>query len=390
MAVAAFIAAPAVLPALPGGSNDSIQENAAPHPEISVDAFGDSAGHWRHITNPHAVIQPRPDCPVYPPASIREIAANILLFQRSNGGWPKNYDMRAVLTEEEKASVRATRDARDTTFDNETTHAHVAYLAKASTLLCEPGYRAAVERGIDFILSAQMPNGGWPQSWPAPEGFAAFITFNDRVMAGNLTVLRDAANGANGFAWLDTARREKCRDAVARGIACVLACQYRTADGKLTGWGQQHNPQTLRPDHARSFEPPCICSEDTAGIVRFLMKIEKPSPGIIHAVKSAAAWLDAVKIAGRRVETSTSTPAVFPWHKTDQDKRIVDDPSAPPLWARMYEMETNRPFFCGVDGVKVYTFAEVDRDRRTGYNWHGYWPAEVLGQDYPAWLKAHP
>ena len=33
---------------------------------------------------------------------MKEIADNILLYQQPNGGWPKNYDMLAILTEDQK------------------------------------------------------------------------------------------------------------------------------------------------------------------------------------------------------------------------------------------------------------------------------------------------
>jgi len=62
----------------------------------------------------------------------------------------------------------------------------------------------------------------------------------------------------------------------------------------------------------------------------------------------------------------------------------VKDPSAPPLWARFYDIETGRPFFCGRDGVKKSTFAEIERERRNGYAWYGNW-GERLAKDYAAW-----
>ena len=93
-------------------------------------------------------------------------------------------------------------------------------------------------RGLDFILSAQYPNGGFPQRFPKPKDFHAHITFNDYVMIGCLHVLKDAADAEPAFGWLDAGRREKARDAVKRGIECILKCQIRV-DGQLTGWCQQ-------------------------------------------------------------------------------------------------------------------------------------------------------
>ena len=34
------------------------------------------------------------------------------------------------------------------------------------------------------------------------------------------------------------------------------------------------------------------------------------------------------------------------------DTKVIDDPAAPALWARFYDLETGKPFFCGRDGIK--------------------------------------
>ena len=60
------------------------------------------------------------------------------------------------------------------------------------------------------------------------------------------------------------------------------------------------------------------------------------------------------------------------------------DPEAPPLWARFYEIETNRPFFCGRDGVKKYDIAEIESERRNGYAWYGTWGKSVA-ERYARW-----
>ena len=55
------------------------------------------------------------------------------------------------------------------------------------------------------------------------------------------------------------------------------------------------------------------------------------------------------------------------------------------MWARFYEIETNQPIFSGRDGVKKYSLAEIEYERRNGYAWLGYWPETLLAKDYPAW-----
>ena len=37
---------------------------------------------------------------------------------------------------------------------------------------------------------------------------------------------------------------------------------------------------------------------------------------------------------------------------------------------------------CRRDGTKVWRLADVDAERRTGYDWYGYWPEEVISRFY--------
>ena len=98
-------------------------------PRIDTSGFRDSGHHWRKIRNTSYFIQPVPDQPAYSPDQVPQILANILLFQRANGGWPKDYDMLAVLTDEQRKAVIATHDRADTSFDNHNVHPQVDYLA---------------------------------------------------------------------------------------------------------------------------------------------------------------------------------------------------------------------------------------------------------------------
>ncbi|MDR0902071.1 MAG: pectate lyase [Opitutaceae bacterium] len=355
-----------------------------------IDGFRDSANHWRKIKNDGYIIQALPGQPRYKVYQVREIAANILRFQRANGGWPKDYDMLAMLTKEQAATVSSTRNRNDTSYDNHNIHPQVAYLAKVHAATREAVYRDACLRGLDFMLASQLKGGGFPQRWPAPKGYHAHITFNDGVMMGILNVLNDAARGTNGWEWLDDARREKAAGAVKRGIACILAIQYRQKDGTLTAWGQQHDPKTGLPSDARDFELACLTPQDTSDIVSFFMKIENPGDEIIRSVNAAVAWMERVRLTGIRVEKFKAPRAKFLRHDTSEDRRVVADPAAHPIWARCYEMDTNRPIFSSRDSVKKYDFNEMDRERRTGTPWFGEYPKNILKKDHPVWLKRNP
>ncbi len=360
---------------------------AAPAPTIDTAGFRDSAHHWRNIKQPERFMQATgPKQPAYAPTQVREIAANIVLFQRDNGGWPKDYDMLAVLDEAQKKLVRDTHAHTDTSYDNHNTHPQVEYLARAFVALGDPAVRAACERGVDFMLASQYANGGFPQWWPNPGSIAKRITLNDGVMMGIMNVLKDAADRVPAFAWLDDTRRGRCAVAEARGTACLLKMQVR-ANGVRTGWGQQHDEVTLETVGARTFELPCVAPGDTVEAVEFLMRYEKPAPEIVVAVEAAVAWLKKTQLNGIAVKRVPAPAAEFVRHKTDFDVVVVPDEKALPLWARMVEPGTDRPIFASRDGIKRYSLAEVDRERRTGSGWYVTAPRQLLKRDYPKWRE---
>ncbi len=351
---------------------------------IDTSEFGDSAHHWRGIKQPERIMQANPDQPSYAPQQVREIAENLLLFQRDNGGWIKDYDMLAVLTEEQKKVIRDTHANTDTSYDNHTTHPQVEYLARAFVALGDAKYRDACVRGIEFMLASQYPNGGFPQWWPKKGEIARRITFNDGVMIGILNVLKDAADGAPHFAWLAEPVRARAKAAVARGTDCLLKMQIVSQGGR-SGWGQQHDEVTLETVGARTFELPCISPADTTEVVQFLMRTEKPSPEIVRAIESAVTWLKKVQLNGIRVERVPAPPEEFVRHTSNFDVVVVQDEKAPPLWARTVEPGTDRPIFASRDGKKVYSLAEVDRERRTGSGWYVVAPRNLMQRDYPKW-----
>ena len=316
----------------------------------------------------------------YAGTEARAVADNVLLFQTPSGGWPKNVDMTHPPSAEFLASTAA--DHRAPTIDNGATHTQLRFLAQVVTATGEARCRAAFERGFDYLLASQYENGGWPQFYPLLKGYYTHITYNDDAMTGVLQVLRDASEGRPLYGFVDAPRRAKAADAVARGTDCILRTQVKQA-GKLTVWCAQHDEVTLAPAWARNFEPPSLSGNESVGLVRFLMGIEHPTPEIIAAIEGAVAWFQAVPVPGLRVDNS-------PGADGKKDRHAVADPAAPVLWARFYELGTNRPIFIGRDKVIRYDFNAIERERRTGYGYLGDWPANLLDKDYPTWRAKHP
>ena len=298
----------------------------------------------------------------------RAAVANVLSHQSPRGDWPKNLDTTARPSTVDRGKIAGT-------FDNGATVGEVRFLARAARATDDPAWRTAVVRTIDHILAAQYPSGGWPQSSPPGSGYHRHITFNDGTMANLLNLLRDVARSPD-FAFVGPERRDRSSRAFDRGIACILACQVKVG-GKGTVWCAQHDADTLEPRPARTFEPVSLSGSESAGLLLLLMSLDDPSPEAVRAVHDGARWFESAKLAGIRQVVSGG------------DKRIVADPSAPPLWARFYEIGTNRPIFSGRDGVIKSSMAEIEPERRNGYAWYGTW-GEAVARRYASWRKAHP
>ena len=315
----------------------------------------------------------------YGGAEALRIADDLLLYQHDNGGWEKNMDMAMPLGSATRAAVIAEKKEAHTTIDNDATYTQMNFLARVYTASGKEEYKKAFERGLGYLLEAQYPNGGWPQFYPARHGYWDHITYNDDAMVGVLETLRAIRDQAPDYAFASDGDRAKAAAAIDRGVGCILKTQVVTA-GKPTVWCAQHDEHTLAPAMARKYELVSLSGAESVGVVRFLMSIEHPSPEVKRAIEGAVTWFDEAKISGIRIERKPAPGSAKGW-----DTVVVEDAAAPPLWARFYEIGTNRPIFSGRDSVKKYSLAEIEYERRNGYRWYVDAPAKLLSEDYPRW-----
>ena len=309
----------------------------------------------------------------YAGAEAATATANILSHQAAAGGWPKNTNTAEKPYDGDRAKLKGT-------FDNGATTDELRFLARRYRAVRDDACRAAFARGLRHILDAQYPIGGWPQYFPPGRQYHRHITFNDDNMVRVMNFLREVASD-DLCTFLPPTDRSAARAAFDRGVQCILKCQIRV-DGRLTAWCAQHDEIDLSPRPARSYELVSLSGAETVGIVRLLMSLENPGPEVVASVEAAVAWLESVKITGMRVEKFDDPDA-----PGGRDIRVVRDPAAPPLWARFYEIGTNRPIFCDRDGVKKYALADIGHERRNGYRWLSDWPRALLEKEYPAWKQ---
>ena len=166
--------------------------------------------------------------------------------------------MSRPLSDEERSQVLADKARRDdSTTDNGATTMQMRYLARMYQATKDARYKEGFVRAVEYLLSGQYENGGWPQFWPDPRGYQKHITYNDGAMYNTMMLLRRVAEQEGDCKGLaDKQLRKRCMEAFNKGVECILVTQMRNGDGELTVWCQQHDRDTYAPAKARAYELP--------------------------------------------------------------------------------------------------------------------------------------
>lgn len=300
----------------------------------------------------------------------RRLADVVLSYQTPAGGWSKNIDYRLEPREQGQNYYSTSSWSYIGTFDNDATTDELNFLARVHAAQPDDRYRDAFLGGLEYTLRAQYPSGCWPQIYPLQGGYHDAATYNDEAIPNILYLLRSVARGDIGFVPLTL--RARAGSALEAGIGCVLATQV-VVDGRRTVWGQQHDPISFEPVDARAYEHASLTGGESVDVVEFLMSVESPDPQIVESVHAAVEWFRATAIHG------------FDYRHPE----LIERPGGGPIWARFYEIGTDRPIFSNRDGGVLYSWYEVDEERRTGYAWYRTTPVRLL-RAYDAWAALHP
>lgn len=304
------------------------------------------------------------------------MANSVIQYQSSQGGWPKSTDLaKPPLT---ASDIPPEGGGRANSLDNDATTLPMEFLAKIIQAHDDEKYKTSFYRGLDYLFAAQYPNGGWPQFWPLRgDKYYSRITYNDGAMIRVMNLLKGVASGKGYYDFVTESYQKKAAAAVELGLDCILKTQIREK-GELKVWCAQHDEKTFEPAWARAYEPPSFSGSESVDIIRFLMSIDNPSKEVIAAIEGGVKWFKSVAILGVRLERKLN-----PDGRTE--RYLVPDPNSPRLWARFYELGTNRPLFLDRDSKFRYKFEEISYERRSGYSYHGYWAKELLELEYPIW-----
>ncbi|HEY1804106.1 MAG TPA: pectate lyase [Terracidiphilus sp.] len=334
-------------------------------------------------------------------------AHNIVTWQVADGGWSKNIDMvshaRAPGDLYDADNENRFPDAGDfdkpvdpswhyiATLDNDSTWLQIRFLARVTSALIAAHrdqdatpFRASAERGIEYLLNAQYPNGGWPQVWPLEGGYHDAITINDDAMLHAIEILRDVADGAAGYTFVSPSLKRRAGPAAERGIDCLLKLQI-AENGVKTAWAQQYDALSLEPTSARNYEMASLTSDESFPIVEFFMSLPNPIPAEVAAVNAACAWFVKVEIFGYRYGSGDFMAD----RRSPGGRKLVAVAGAGPIWARYYQIGTDKPIFGDRDKTVHGDVNDLSLERRNGYQWFNSAGIAVLN-DYKAWAPAHP
>ncbi len=315
----------------------------------------------------------------YKSQQARDMADVIISYQTASGAWSKAVD---YSKGKRPAGTHWTSQTGNAwhycgTLDNRSTTEQIRYLAWVHSAGDYAPAAEACQKGIQWLFSAQFPNGGWPQNYPIEPGYHEAITLNDDAMLHALELMSDIAQSKAPFQFLEASKQEQASKSYQMGLDCLAQAQVRV-DGVPTVWCAQHDPLDLTPVGARKKEPPSLSGAESANLLKYLMRsgpINDQTSGMIQA---GVHWLSQHRITGlRKIKNAQG--------KTDY---IADEKSSEVYWARFYDVETARPMFAGAqDGIVYDTFSEMAAKNKVGYDYFTTRPGELIEKELARWEK---
>ncbi|WP_161604702.1 pectate lyase [Roseiconus nitratireducens] len=291
-------------------------------------------------------------------------AARALAYgQLESGGWTNCIDFNPRGERSAKYRNGRGNGKNYSSLDDGQTQAALQFMIatdKALGLKADDIHQSAII-GLDALLAAQFPNGGFPQVWDGPvearpvkparypdhdwrtegrvKAYWEMYTLNDNVTGYVARTLIEADRA------YDDPRPKKALRKL--GDFLLLAQMPEPQPG----WAQQYN-QEMQPIWARKFEPPGVSGDETQEVIETLLTI--------HTVTGDRKYLQPI-------------PSALDWLERSQlpDGRL----------ARYYELKTNRPLYMTRRG-DTYSLTHDDSNLPSHYGWKTASRIDLLRDQY--------
>ncbi|WP_026297359.1 pectate lyase [Paenibacillus daejeonensis] len=291
-------------------------------------------------------------------------AMNMISWQMPHGGFSKGISYASPWNGSASRSEWTAGGVELGMFDNDATVKELRFLADMYKKTNNTAMRNAVRNGVNFILTAQYPSGGWPQVYPKRNNYSDHVTYNDGAMVRVMVLVKDIVDQRPPFDndVVTSAQRTQLSTALNKGVDYILNSQIKMGSTR-TVWGQQHDPVTYEARAGRAYELPGKSGSESVGITALLMALPQ-TPQVREAAIGALAWYDHVRSNG--VRYNRNGPVYF-----------TADPNSV-IWYRFYNLQDNTPFFADRDGQKYYDILQISEERRHGYQWAGNYGRQLL------------
>lgn len=307
--------------------------------------------------------------PLYLQAA-REAAQALVWCQLASGGWDSDFDFQPRLARkyhfrrdlEAGDTERGTRHG-DSTLDDQKTQSALLFLLELAHLpesKDDAPLHRALKFGLDGLLAAQAPNGGWGQHYDGPADKSATVTKAkipaewSRVWPGVDYTRHYTLNDGNIY-WVT---RLLLRAHQLTGDARYLETARRAGDFLLLAqlpepqpaWAQQYN-RDMEPAWARKFEPPALSTGESFGALRTLHElwIATGEEKYLAPHKATLAWLERCRLPDGK-------------------------------WSRFHELGSNKPLYCVAE---TYELTYDDSKLPTHYGFK----LDELGEDIEDFKK---
>lgn len=281
-------------------------------------------------------------------------AALVLVYgQLNSGGWTNKIDLAPALKGLPFSGGKRRLDGHSSLDDGQTPAA-LQLLLRVDRLHAfrHQAIHQAAERGLQSLLLAQYPNGGFPQVWTTPVPRRS-------VVPASYPTLDWRTEGRIKTYWNEYTLNDNVCGNVADTLVLAhqtyggdryLAALQRLGDFLLLAqmpmpqpaWCQQYNEQ-MQPIWARAFEPPAIAADESQEVIDTLLKIASTTgdPRFLKPIPAALVYLDSSLLPDGQL-------------------------------ARYYELETNRPLYMERRG-RAYQLTYDDANLPDHYGWK--WPS---------------
>ncbi|RZJ40493.1 MAG: pectate lyase, partial [Chryseobacterium sp.] len=128
-----------------------------------------------------------------------------------------------------------------------------------------------------------------------------------------------------------------------------------------------------------AFEPVSLATGESVGITKFLM-MQPVTPEIEKSIRSAVKWFKENKIEGYSYKVK---------EVNGKRVRVLEETKGSVIWARFYDLHTNKPIFGDRDGSVKLNYSDISEERRSGYSWYIDFADKLIEKDYPKWLTSN-